>query len=224
MGFWLNPIPVVSGTQQWVWEQGTHVLQKAKDRRQFNGCPHLPSQNPWYQNDHELLHLLIPLFIQEEICWYVGKTRYWKKSKSKKLDSVFRSEGDQVRGCPGIVHKIKHSPQWLNALQDVAMSDTTKKKCWTNRNWSLHLRELIKPSTFISHDGNCRTSGIYLFVQWRSGNSSPSRLPPNYADCLWDLDVWRFSWLHFKADYVLWRGTMTFYFCEAPEGFLDFWI
>ena len=58
------------------------------------------------------------------ICW---EDLLLKKSKSKKLDSAFRSERDQVRDCPSIVHGIKHSPQRLNALQDAAMSDTPKR-------------------------------------------------------------------------------------------------
>lgn len=70
------------------------------------------------------------------VCW---EDLLLKKNNSKKLDSAFRSERDQVNDCPGIVHGIKHSPQCLNALQDAAMSDTTKKKCWTHRNWSPHL-------------------------------------------------------------------------------------
>lgn len=96
---------------------------------------------------------------------YVGKTCYWgKKKKPNKIDSAFRTEHDQVRGCPGIVHRIKHSPQCLNALQQAAMSDTTEKKCWTHRNWSPHLWEHINPNTSISHDENYRRSGIYLFA------------------------------------------------------------
>lgn len=62
-----------------------------------------------------------------------------KKDKSKKLDSTFRSTTDKVRGCPGIIHRLKHSPQCLKALQDAARSDTTRKKCQTHGNWSLHL-------------------------------------------------------------------------------------
>lgn len=131
-----------------------------------------------------------------------------KKSKPKKFDSAFESEHDQVRGCPGIVHRIKHSPQCLNALRKAAMSDTTEKKCWTHRNWSPHLWEHINPNTSISHDENYRTSGIYLFAYSRPGNFSFLRFPRKYVDCLFDLDLQRVFWLHFKAHYMLWRGTI----------------
>lgn len=75
-----------------------------------------------------------------KICYQEKKKKRQKiKDKSKKLDSTFRSTADKVRGCPGTVHRLKHSPQRLKALQDAARSDTTRKKCQTHRNWSPHL-------------------------------------------------------------------------------------
>lgn len=102
------------------------------------------------------------------------------------------------------------------------MSDTTEKKRWVHRNWSLLLWGHIKPNTFISHDENYRTSGIYLFVQWRLGNLSLSRFPLKYVGCLWDLDLQRFLWLHFKAHYVLWRGSIISLFFWGPRRITRF--
>lgn len=148
----------IHGAGSRVWD----VLWKARGREQFNGCAHLPSQHPLCPNYCELLHLLTYLLMQGETCW--EDLLLGKKKKPNKIDSAFRTEHDQVRGCPGIVHRMKHSLQCLNALQKAAMSDTTEKKCWTHRNWSPHLWEHINPNTSISHDENYRRSGIYLFA------------------------------------------------------------
>lgn len=110
------------------------------------------------------VNYFIYLHSWEEIHWEVLLLKKNEKSKSKNLDSTFKSGHDQVRGCPDIVHRIKHSPQCLNALQKSAMSDTIEKISWTPRNWNLHFWKHVKPRTFISYDENYRTSGIYLFT------------------------------------------------------------
>lgn len=186
---------VFSCTKQWVWEQ----VHCRKQEAEGNSVGTLIPANPLCVKTN--MNYFIYLCSNHAGSNMRGRL-IAEKSKSKQLDSALRSLCDKARDSPIIAHKQKRSPQCPNALQDAATTDTTGKKWRTHRNRSLHLWEHIKPNTFLSHDDNYRSSDIYLFAQWRLGNLSLSRFPPKYADCLWNLDLQRFLWLHFKTHYV----------------------